>query len=91
MPIEALARISEQYEVDLNWLVRGLDKGDLSDVSQDIEQFAADLFDYMQASGAKMRTDNFKAIVGRWYQAARDGKKVTAEDIQIWVDIVRTN
>lgn len=91
MPLESLDQVANLYEVDLNWLVRGLDKGDLSDVSKEIEQFAGDLYNYMNESGAKMRTESFKAIVGRWYQAVRSGKEVTAEDIQIWVDIVRTN
>lgn len=91
MPLEAINRVSSIYEVDLNWLLRGLDKGSLADVGPMIEEFAKDLYDYLEVSGSKIRAESFAAIVSRWYYRAREGKAVSAEDVQVWVDFLRTD
>lgn len=91
MPVQALVQVSELYEVDLNWLIRGLDKGELADVSGEIEQFATELYEYLESGEIKVPAASFGAIVSRWYSATRMGKKISNEDVQIWVDLLRTN
>lgn len=91
MPIDAIDRLAATYDVDLNWLIRGFGQSAITDMDAEIEAFALGLFEYLEVSRAKVRPKKSAAIVSRWYKFIREGKAVSAEDVQVWVDFVRTD
>lgn len=46
MHFGSLDQIASRFEVDLEWLASGLNKGDLYDVRKETERFAGDLHSY---------------------------------------------
>lgn len=89
VPSDLLITLSEKYDVNLNWLMRGLETASLSGYEGVTENFLISLHRHLDQRGDKLSPEGISAIISRWLTELRKGRQVSLDDVHIWIDLMR--
>lgn len=88
-PTPTLAKLSQNFNVDLNWLVHGIESVSTADDASDLTGFKVALENYLTTAGISLPEHKKKAIAGCWYQYRSTRLENTQYNIVFWVDLMR--
>lgn len=88
-PSDFLIDVSMEYDINLNWLMRGLGLRSLSEENNLVFEFVSGLFRYLDAGQYHLTSEALAAIVSKWLSELRQGNQVSLEEVYIWVDLMR--
>lgn len=88
VPVQALAALSLQYGVSLDWLVLGIGPEARRDDVRAAEQFREELDTYLEARGIRMNATRRAAITDRWRQAFSAGRNPKLDDLAVLIDLL---
>lgn len=88
VPVQALAALSLQYGVSLDWLVLGIGPEARRDDVRAAEQFRKELDAYLETRGIRMNAARRAAITDRWRQAFAAGRNPKLDDLAVLIDLL---
>lgn len=88
IPVQALAALSLQYGVSLDWLVLGIGPEARRDDVRACERFRAELDSYLDTRGIRMNAARRAAIADRWRQAFVAGRNPELDDLAVLIDLL---
>jgi len=89
VPSDLLIDISHAFDVNLNWLMRGLEVPSLVGYEERVEAFVASLHRHLEKRRDKLSPEGVAAIVSRWLTELKNGREVSLDDVHIWIDLMR--
>ena len=90
MPATTLIKVAELYDVNLNWLMRGIGGTKIEDHKDEIQEFIVSLYAYLDRTETKLRNEGLAAIISRWVARLIEGDKPSLDEIHHQIDILRT-
>ena len=88
LPIQALAALSLQYGISLDWLVLGIGPEARRDDVRAADRFRGELDSYLNARGIRMNAARRDAITDRWRQAFAAGRNPELDDLAVLIDLL---
>ena len=89
IPVEALVELHRQFQVDLNWILLGVEAVRLEHDLTAMEEFEVALDKYLSDSGTKLKSEKRGAIAARWYRSFLEGKEIAMDDVHTWIELLR--
>jgi len=89
VPVEALVKMHDKYEVDVAWLLLGTQSIRVSHDFEALKQIETQLDQHLNEEAIKIKSEKRGAIVARWYQSHVEGREVTDDDVHTWIELVR--
>lgn len=89
IPIEALIKLHRQFDVDLSWILLGVEAVRLKHDLDKLEEFEIELDRYLSENGIKLKSEKRGAISARWYRSFLEGKEIAMDDIHTWIELLR--
>ncbi len=88
IPVEALVELHRQFDVDLNWILLGVEAVRLKHDLSTLEKFEVALDKYLSNSGIKLKSEKRGAIVSRWYKSFLEGKEIDMDQVHTWIELL---
>lgn len=89
IPIEALVQLHRQFDVDLNWILLGVEAVRLKHDLDRLESFEVELDRFLSENGIKLKSEKRGAIAARWYRSFLEGKEIAMDDVHTWIELLR--
>ena len=89
IPIEALIKLNRQFDVDLSWILLGVEAVRLKHDLDKLEEFEVELDRYLSENGIKLKSEKRGAISARWYRSFLEGKEIAMDDVHTWIELLR--
>lgn len=89
IPVEALVELHRKYDVDLNWILLGVEAVRMKHDLAALEAFEIALDKHLSESGTKLRSEKRGAIAARWYRSFLEGKEIAMDDVHTWIELLR--
>tara|TARA_R110002051_G_scaffold45702_2_gene92193 strand:+ start:1620 stop:2042 length:423 start_codon:yes stop_codon:yes gene_type:complete len=89
VPVEALIKMQDKYEVDVAWLLLGTKSIRVGHDFEALKRIEASLDQHLNEETIKIKSEKRGAIVARWYQSHVEGREVTDDDVHTWIELVR--
>ena len=89
IPIEALSKLHRQFDVDLSWILLGVEAVRLKHDLDKLEEFEVELDRYLSENGIKLKSEKRGAISARWYRSFLEGKEIAMDDVHTWIELLR--
>ena len=89
IPVEALVDLPRKFDVDLNWILLGVEAVRLTHDLAALEDFEVSLDKYLSETGTKLRSEKRGAIAARWYRSFLEGKEIAMDDVHTWIELLR--
>ena len=87
--VEALVELHRQFQVDLNWILLGVEAVRREHDLTALEEFEVALDKYLSDSGTKLKSEKRGAIAARWYRSFLEGKEIAMDDVHTWIELLR--
>ena len=88
IPVEALIKLHRQFDVDLSWILLGVEAVRLKHDLAKLEEFEVELDRYLIESEIKLKSEKRGAITSRWYRSILEGSEVSMDDVRTWVELL---
>jgi transcriptional regulator with XRE-family HTH domain len=89
IPVEALIKLHRQFDVDLSWILLGVEAVRLKHDLDKLEEFEVALDKYLLENGIKLKSEKRGAIAARWYRSFLEGKEIAMDDVHTWIELLR--
>lgn len=89
VPVEALIKMQDKYEVDVAWLLLGMKSIRAGHDFEALKRIEISLDQYLVSAGIKIKSEKRGAIVARWYESEVNGGKVADDDVHTWIEFSR--
>ena len=89
IPVEALVELHRKFDVDLNWILLGVETVRLKHDLAKLEEFEVALDKFLSDSGTKLKSEKRGAIAARWYSSFLEGKEIAMDDVHTWIELLR--
>lgn len=89
IPVEALIKLHRQFNVDLSWILLGVEAVRLKHDLDKLEEFEVALDKYLSENGIKLKSEKRGAIAARWYRSFLEGKEIAMDDVHTWIELLR--
>lgn len=89
IPVEALIKLHRQFDVDLSWILLGVEAVRLKHDLDKLEEFEVALDKYLSENGIKLKSEKRGAIAARWYRSFLEGKEIAMDDVHTWIELLR--
>ena len=89
IPVEALMKLHRQFDVDLSWILLGVESVRLKHDLDKLEEFEVELDRYLSENGIKLKSEKRGAISARWYRSFLEGKEIAMDDVHTWIELLR--
>ena len=89
IPVEALVKMQDRYEVDVAWLLLGTKSIRAGHDFNALREIESSLDQHLNQENIKIKSEKRGAIVARWYQSHVEGRQVTDDDVHTWIELVR--
>lgn len=89
IPIEALIKLHRQFDVDLGWILLGVEAVRLKHDLDKLEEFEVELDRFLSENGIKLKSEKRGAISARWYRSFLEGKEIAMDDVHTWIELLR--
>lgn len=89
IPVEALIKLHRQFDVDLSWILLGVEAVRLKHDLDKLEEFEVELDRYLSENGIKLKSEKRGAISARWYRSFLEGKEIAMDDVHTWIELLR--
>ncbi len=89
IPIEALIKLHRQFDVDLSWILLGVEAVRLKHDLDKLEEFEVELDRHLSENGIKLKSEKRGAISARWYRSFLEGKEIAMDDVHTWIELLR--
>ncbi|SLN41537.1 helix-turn-helix domain-containing protein [Pseudooctadecabacter jejudonensis] len=89
IPVEALIKLHRQFDVDLGWILLGVEAVRLKHDLDKLEEFEVALDKYLSENGIKLKSEKRGAIAARWYRSFLEGKEIAMDDVHTWIELLR--
>ena len=89
IPVEALIKLHRQFDVDLSWILLGVEAVRLKHDLDKLEEFEVALDKYLSENGIKLKSEKRGAIAARWYRSFLEGREIAMDDVHTWIELLR--
>ncbi len=89
IPIEALIKLHRQFDVDLSWILLGVEAVRLKHDLDKLEEFEVELDRHLSKNGIRLKSEKRGAISARWYRSFLEGKEIAMDDVHTWIELLR--
>ncbi|WP_439121099.1 helix-turn-helix domain-containing protein [Marivita sp.] len=89
IPVEALFEMNRKFDVDLNWILLGVEAVRMKHDIAALEDFEVTLDRYLTDQEIRVKSEKRGAIVARWYQSHVEGREVPVDQVHTWIELVR--
>ena len=89
VPVEALVKMQDKFEVDVAWLLLGTESVRVGHDFEALKQIETSLDQYLVSAGIKIKSEKRGAIVARWYESRVKGREVRDDDVHTWIEFSR--
>ena len=89
IPVEALVEMHRKFDVDLNWILLGVEAVRMKHDIAALEEFEVSLDRYLTEQKITVKSEKRGAIVARWYQSHVEGREVPVDQVHTWIELVR--
>lgn len=89
VPVEALIKMQNQYEVDVAWLLLGTKSIRAGHDFDALKRIEMSLDQYLESANIKIKSEKRGAIVARWYESHVKGREVSNDEVHTWVEFAR--
>ena len=86
---EALVEMHRKFDVDLNWILLGVEAVRMKHDIAALEGFEVKLDRYLTEQKIRVKSEKRGAIVARWYQSHVEGREVPIDQVHTWIELVR--
>ncbi|PYG26909.1 helix-turn-helix domain-containing protein [Pelagimonas varians] len=89
VPVEALVKMQDKFEVDVAWLLLGTKSIRVGHDFEALKRIETSLDQYLVSAGIKIKSEKRGAIVARWYESEVKGNEVTDDAVHTWIEFSR--
>jgi transcriptional regulator with XRE-family HTH domain len=88
MSLEALVELHRQFQVDLSWVLLGMEAARPGHDLAALERFEVALDKFLTTSDIRLKSEKRGAIVARWYRSLLEGKPIDMDDVRTWIELL---
>lgn len=88
IPVEALVELHRQFQVDLSWVLLGMEAARPGHDLAALERFEVALDKFLTTSDIRLKSEKRGAIVARWYRSLLEGKPIDMDDVRTWIELL---
>ena len=88
IPVEALVELHRQFQVDLSWVLLGMEAARPGHDLAALERFEVALDQFLTSSDIRLKSEKRGAIVARWYRSLLEGKPIDMDDVRTWIELL---
>lgn len=89
VPVEALVKMQNTYDIDVAWILLGTKSIRAGHDFDALKRIESTLDNHLITQGILIKSEKRGAIVSRWYQSIVEGRDVTDDDVNTWIELVR--
>lgn len=89
IPVEVLIEFYRKFEVDIRWILLGVEAVRMKHDLEALEEFEVALDRLLSESATRLKSEKRGAIAARWYRSFLEGKEIAMDDVHTWIELLR--